>query len=105
VDGLAAAAAAGPTFESYGRSDYDPDSPVAPVRVYGRIDGAPAGQDVAVAVNGTIVAVTRSFDHDGDTLVSAVTPEDAYRPGKNTVRVYAVEGTGEATSLRELAPA
>ena len=45
-----------------------------------------AGQEIAVAVNGRVVAVTRSFEHDGDTLVSAVTPEDAYRAGANSVR-------------------
>ena len=81
----------GPTFTSSSPSDYDPDSPFAPVRVSGRIRGAP-GQDIAIAVNGRVVAVTRSFGHDGDTLVSAVTPEDAYRPGENSVRLYVVEG-------------
>jgi hypothetical protein len=105
VDGLAAAAGGGPTFESYGTSEYDPAAPFAPVRVYGRIHGAPAGDDVAIAVNGRIVAVTRSFAHDGETVVTAVTPEDAYRPGANSVRLYVVEGTGDDTTLRELSPA
>jgi hypothetical protein len=105
VDGLASSPGGGPTFESYGESDYDPASPFAPVRVYGRIRGAPAGLDVAVAVNGRIVAVTRSFEHDGETLVSAVTPEDAYRPGANSVRLYVVTGSGEDTALAELPPA
>ncbi len=105
VDGLALAAGGGPTFSSYGESDYDPDSPFAPVRVYGRIDGAPPGRDVAIAVNGRVVAVTRSFAHDGDTLVTAVTPEDAYRPGANSVRLYLVEGSGESTVLQELGSA
>jgi hypothetical protein len=105
VDGIVAAAADGPTFESYGISDYDPDSPFAPVRVYGRIHGAPPGADIAIAVNGRIAAVTRSFEHDGETLVTAVTPEDAYRPGENSVRIYVVEGTGEDTVLAELPPA
>ncbi len=105
VDGLASATGGGPTFESYGTSDYDPASPFAPVRVYGRIDGAPAGQDVAIAVNGRIVAVTRSFAHDGETLVTAVTPEEAYRPGANNVRLYVVQGAGDATVLSELRPA
>jgi Sulfatase len=104
VGGLTLAGGGGPTFSSYGGSDYDPDSPFAPVRVYGRIDGAPAGQDVAIAVNGRIVAVTRSFAHDGDTLVTAVTPEDAYRPGVNSVRLFLVEGSGESTVLQELLP-
>jgi hypothetical protein len=104
ADGLVAAATGGPTFESYGTSDYDPASPFAPVRVYGRIHGAPPGEDVAIAVNGRIVAVTRSFEHDGETLVTAVTPEDAYRPGENSVRLYVVEGAGEDTVLAELPP-
>jgi Sulfatase len=104
VDGLAAAATGAPTFESYGTSDYDPASPFAPVRVYGRIDGAPPGEDVAIAVNGRVVAVTRSFEHDGETLVTAVTPEEAYRAGENSVRLYLVEGTGENMVLAELAP-
>jgi hypothetical protein len=105
VDGLVAAAGHGTTFESYGTSDYDPESPSAPARVYGVIHGAPPGQDVAIAVNGTIVAVTRSFAYDGETLVSAVTPEDAYRPGANSVRVFIVEGSGLDTILSELPPA
>ena len=103
-NGLVAAATGGPTFESYGTSDYDPDSPFAPVRVYGRIDGAPGGQDIAIAVNGRIVAVTRSFEHDGETLVSVVTPQDAYVPGANSVRLYVVTGSGDDTSLEELPP-
>ena len=74
------------------------------MRVYGRIDGAPPGQDIAIAVNGRVVAVTRSFEHDGDTLISAVTPEDAYRPGENSVRVYVVRGSGDGTVLTELPP-
>ena len=105
LDGLAGAVSGGPTFESYGESDYDPAAPFAPVRVYGRIDGAPAGQEIAVAVNGRVVAVTRSFEHDGDTLVSAVTPEDAYRAGANSVRVFVVQGSGDDTVLQELAQA
>jgi Sulfatase len=104
VDDLAAAAAGGPTFESYGTSDYDPASPFAPVRVYGRIHGAPTGEDIAIAVNGRIVAVTRSFGHDGQTLVSAVTPQDAYKPGANTVRLYVATGSGDDTVLEELLP-
>jgi hypothetical protein len=104
VDALAVASSGGPAFESYGSSAYDPDSPLAPVRVYGRIHGADGGHDVAIAVNGTIVAVTRSFEYSGETLVSAVTPESAYRRGENSVRVYLVDGPAGAARLQELAP-
>jgi hypothetical protein len=102
VDGLAAVPTGGPSFESYGTSDYDPDLPFAPVRVYGRVHGAPPGDVVAIAVDGQIVAVTRSFGHDGETLVSAVAPEDAYQPGTNSVRLFVVRGTGDETVLDEL---
>ncbi len=104
VDGLASAPTGGPSFESYGASDYDPALPFAPVRVYGRIHGAPAGDVVAIAVNGRIVAVTRSFGHDGETLVSAVAPERAFRAGANSVRLFVVQGAGDATVLDELPP-
>jgi hypothetical protein len=102
VDALAVSAPDGPRFESYGTSRYDPASSFAPVRVYGRLHDVPPGRDIAVAVNGTIVATTRSFDFDGDTLVSALAPESAYRPGDNTVRLYVVEGGAGDTSLHEL---
>jgi Sulfatase len=102
VDALAVSAPDGPRFESYGTSRYDPASSFAPVRVYGRLHDVPPGRDIAVAVNGTIVATTRSFDFDGDTLVSALAPESAYRPGDNTVRLYVVEGDAGDTSLHEL---
>ena len=104
VDGLAVSAPDGPRFESYGDARYDPDSSFAPVRIYGRLHDVPAGRDIAVAVNGTIVGTTRSFDFEGETLVSALAPETAYRPGANTVRLYVVEGDGAEASLHELRP-
>ena len=36
--------------------------------------------------------------------MSAVTPEDAYRRGENSVRVYLVEGPASDARLKELAP-
>ena len=76
---LAGAVSGGPTFESYGESDYDPVAPFAPVRVYGRIvRGARRAGDRR---GGQRARRRRhaELEHDGDTLVSAVTPEDAYR--------------------------
>lgn len=104
VGDLPVQAAVGPTFESYGEAVYDPDSPFAPVRIYGEIHEAPGGRDVAIAVNGRVVATTRSFERGGEAFVSALTPEDAFRPGENDVRVYLVEGSGDAAVLRELPP-
>jgi hypothetical protein len=104
VDGVASAATGGPTFESYGETVYDPDAALAPVRVYGEIHDAPGGEDIAIAVNGRIVAVTRSFEYAGKTLVSAVAPEGAFRPGENSVRLYFATGTGTAAVLKEIPP-
>jgi Sulfatase len=102
VDALAVSAPDGPRFESYGTARYDPGSSFAPVRVYGRLHDVPHGADIAVAVNGTVVATTRSFEFDGETLVSALAPESAYRPGDNSVRLYVVEGEAGETSLHQL---
>ena len=102
VNGLAVSAPDGPRFESYGDTRYDPESSFSPVRIYGRLHDVPAGRDIAVAVNGTIVATTRSFEFGGETLVSALAPESAYRRGANNVRLYVVEGTAADASLHEL---
>ena len=52
LDGLAGASGGGADLRELRGEHYDPDSPLAPVRVYGRIRGAPGSQDVAIAVNG-----------------------------------------------------
>lgn len=101
VDGLAASAPDGERVRLYGSAAYDPDSAVVPARAAGRLFGVASGRDVAVAVNGRVAAVTRSFEQDGRTLFSAVLPEDALRPGANDVRVFLVTGAGR---LEELHP-
>ncbi|MGH3115414.1 MAG: sulfatase-like hydrolase/transferase, partial [Gaiellaceae bacterium] len=102
VNGMAVSAGGETTFENFGETDYDPESAFAPVRIYGRIRGASGPQDIAVAVNGRIAATARSFEFHGETLLSALAPEDAFRAGENSVRVYAVDGNGEEAVLREL---
>lgn len=105
VNGLAVSAGGETTFENFGETRYDPASAFAPVRIYGRLRGATGAQDIAVAVNGRIVATARSFEFNGETLVSALAPEAAFQPGENSVRVYAVNGDGAEPVLEELAPA
>jgi hypothetical protein len=102
VDGLAAAAPGGPRVRLLGRTAYDPDSPVVPVHVAGILLGAEAGHDVAVAVNGRIGAVTRSYEYAGKTWFSAVLPEDAFRSGGNDVRIFLVESEGGSLRLVEV---
>jgi hypothetical protein len=104
VDGLVAAGAGDSTFELYGSTRYDPDGPVLPMRIAGELEGVAGSEDVAVAVNGRVAAVTRSFSFLGDTLISALLPESAFRPGQNRVRVYLVRESGAGLRLEAAAP-
>jgi hypothetical protein len=63
--------------------------------------GVSAGAPVAVAVNGTIRSVTRTFVDDGQMRMAAVAPADSFSAGSNSVDVFAVRGSG---SRRALAP-
>jgi hypothetical protein len=55
-------------------------------------DGQPAQQDLAVAVNGKIEAVTRSYTEFGQMRFGALVPERSLHAGANDVSVYAVKG-------------
>jgi hypothetical protein len=87
-----------------GGTAYDPASPVVPVHVAGILLGADGGADVAVAVNGRVGGVTRSYEYGGKTWFSAVLPEDAFRRGSNDVRVFLVESGGGSLRLVEAPP-
>lgn len=67
---------------------------VVPSQIAGRLQGGPAGRerDIAVAVNGRIEAVGRSFHLVGETVesFSVMVPEDALREGRNLVEVFEV---------------
>jgi hypothetical protein len=72
----------------------DPESGYIPTHVVGRVQGGGSGKrDIAVAVNGTIVAVGNTFTlavGDEGELVSVMVPESAFRKGSNRVEVYEV---------------
>jgi hypothetical protein len=70
-------------------------APVVPGQVEGTIQGARGERDVAIAVNGRIAAVTRTFRLGGATRFAAVLPEWALRDGANDVAVLDV-GRGGA---------
>jgi Sulfatase len=74
--------------------DVDPASGYVPAHVIGRVgDGDDEFQDVAVAVNGTIVAVSRTFklaNGNDDEIFAAMVPESAFREGRNEVEVLEV---------------
>jgi hypothetical protein len=90
--------------------DVQPRSPVLPTQVAGSIAGGASGEtrDVAVAVNGRVEAVGRSFhlrlppgqsERAGESFAVMVR-EGALRPGRNVVEVFEVLGDD---SLRLLA--
>jgi hypothetical protein len=76
--------------------DVEPWHQILPTRVTGRLSGGAPGQerDLAVAVNGRIAAVGRSFHLDGQSteFFSLLVPETALRRGPNDVRLVAVPG-------------
>ena len=71
----------------------DPATGELPTYLTGELHGLPAGSpvDVALAVNGRIVAVGRSDRGEGDSATFAIMmPERALRPGRNDVRMLVV---------------
>ena len=74
-----------------------------PSYVTGRVSGSYAPrQPLAVAVNGKIGAVTRTYLDKGTTKFAALVPETAFRQGANDVKVYAVLATGSGLVLEQL---
>ena len=106
----AAAAEDAPTFtladaELY--ADVDTHSLALPALVRGEIDGeVDPDEPLAIAVNGTIAAVGRSYEIGAATLVSVIVPPSAFRDGANEVEVIrVVEGDGGSLELEPLAGA
>jgi Sulfatase len=83
--------------------DVDPEDSLLPTRVAGRLKGGGAGElrDVALAVNGRIAAVGRSFRlrARASELFSLMVPESALRTGFNRVEVFAVARDGALIAL------
>jgi hypothetical protein len=79
----------------------DPESALSPAHLTGRLTGerAAAGLDLALAVNGRIAAVARSYETGGDVRFSAFAPERSFRAGANRVDVYAVNADGSLELL------
>ena len=82
-----------PSFARVRRS-----SGVVPCQIAGRIrdSGAERERDLAIAVNGRIEAVGRSFHLKGESAESyaVMVPEDALREGRNKVEVLEVTDDG-----------
>jgi Sulfatase len=82
----------------------DRHTDLLPTWIQGHLTGDhEQNEDLAVAVNGTIAAVTRSFPGPGgETFFSAMVPEDALRNGHNDVAVLLVRGEGGTRTFEEL---
>lgn len=68
----------------------DPTSGTVPAFVHGTLDELPAGTELAIAVNGVLRAVTRSFDDGGASAFAVMVGDEHFEPGPNTITVYAV---------------
>jgi hypothetical protein len=78
-------------------------SGVVPTQVAGRIRGSGPNQerDIAIAVNGRIAAVGRSFHLRGQAVesYSVMVPEDGLREGRNRIEVLEVADSGRMALL------
>ena len=74
-----------------------------PCQIAGRIRGSgpSAERDIAIAVNGRIAAVGRSFHLRGQAVesYSVMVPEDALREGRNRIEVLEVSDGGRMAVL------
>ena len=79
---------------------------IVPTRVTGPLEGVPVGEhrDLALAVNGRIRAVGRSFDFVRQRFeyFSFVVPEAALRSGANRMELFEVKGDGALEPLGRL---
>ncbi len=69
----------------------DPDSEVLPTYITGKIVGD-IGERVplAVGVNGSVTAMTRTYEDDGETRFAALIPRRSLRAGSNDVEIFAI---------------
>ena len=75
----------------------DRDSPFLLSRISGRVLGngsSRVGRSLAVGVNGTVRAVTRTTTLDREIIFSALVPGESFRDGSNQVRIYETHRRG-----------
>ena len=87
--------------------EVDPTSGFVPARVVGRVHSAKLAEGplrLAVAIDGTVWAVTRSAPAAGQRApFAAMVPEAALTPGGHEVEIFAVSGPATAPRLNPLA--
>jgi hypothetical protein len=81
----------------------DLSTTLVPNYVTGAITPGPAeSENLAIAVNGTVRAVTRTYTESGATRFAALVPESSMRSGVNDVAVFAIHRSGRKLVLEEL---
>jgi hypothetical protein len=76
---------------------------LVPSPLSGTISGLRTGTTLAFALNGRVAAVTQVYrDRGGGLRFSALAPDSAFRPGRNTLSAFVVSGTVSAPELREV---
>ena len=92
--------------EEWSFAEVDPDGPFVPAHIVGRINagrGAAERLYLAVAVNGGIEAVTRTYKGpEGPWSFTAMVPETVFRAGSNRVEVFVISGSEDRPSLASL---
>jgi hypothetical protein len=78
-----------------------PASGYLPVRISGRVVAGRVAQDdeLAIGVNGRVVALTRCFPAGRTQRFRAMVPEAALLEGRNSVDVFLVRGSGDDADL------
>ena len=86
----------------------DPEASLVPVHITGQLAETREGQrlELAIAINGTIRAVTRSHTirftapQRGEVRFTAMVPESVIEAGANRVEVFVIQGDPGAASLQ-----
>ena len=73
-------------------ADVDIRSDLVPTYLTGTVRGHGAGVRVAIAVNGVVAAVTRTYRARGQTRFAAMVSPSTLRAGRNDLAVYLVRG-------------
>jgi hypothetical protein len=82
----------------------EPTAELIPAYIHGTVGrtASDAPVRIAIALNGTIQAITRTFVLEGVVQFQAMIPPDSFTKGGNEVRLIFIEGTDEAMTLREI---
>jgi hypothetical protein len=85
--------------------NFHPGADTVPTPIVGTITGPGVGAttDVAVAVNGTVAAVSPTYLQGTSWWYSALAPESAFRAGRNRVDVFTVTRTAQGLTLQRVA--